>query len=284
MAARDVLISGCGSGIGWATALEFARAGDRVWAGVRSERDAVRLRQAAADEVLDIRPVPLDVRSPEDVLAAVRTVLATSGGLDVLVNNAAIFQVAPVETTTDEDAALLFEVNLLGPLRLIRAVLPVMRERGGVVVNVSSVNGFLAAPFSALYSATKFALEGLSEALQAEVLPFGIRVVLAEPGGFRTGMAARARASGGAVPEAYRDAVRRMAELRDAGLRDAPDVRLAAREIYLCTARAGQPLRQPIGPAAVQLRELRGHSDEEIISQIGRRLWAEEPKAAGHPA
>ncbi|HUP84022.1 MAG TPA: SDR family oxidoreductase, partial [Acidimicrobiales bacterium] len=181
--ASVVLVTGASSGIGLATAVAFARDGDRVFATVRDGRGREALQQAGAP----IEAVTMDVRDDASVRSAVDGTVAAAGRIDVLVNNAGISHIGAVETTPDDVWRQLFEVNVLGPVRVLRAVLPSMRAAGsGTIVNVSSMNGRVPATFGGAYSATKFALEGLSESLLFEVEPFRVRVVIVEPGQFDT--------------------------------------------------------------------------------------------------
>ena len=182
-----VLVTGASSGIGLATAAAFARRGDRVFASVRDGRGREAVQQAAVAGGAPIEPVTLDVTDEASVRAAVDHIVTATGRIDVLVNTAGISQIGAVETTPDEVWRDLFDVNLLGTVRTIRAVLPVMRAAGsGTIVNVTSVNGRVPAAFGGAYAATKFGVEGLSESLLHEVEPFGIRVVIVEPGQFDT--------------------------------------------------------------------------------------------------
>ncbi|MFD9290282.1 SDR family oxidoreductase [Streptomyces sp. NPDC060030] len=182
----SVLITGCSSGIGLETALAFARRGDRVHACVRDPATAGELLGRARAENLTLDVPRLDVTDDASVAAAVAGVLELHGSIDVLVNNAGIDRTGTVETMPQDEARAVLETNLWGPLRTVRAVLPTMRSRGsGVVVNVSSLAGrTFAVPHGGFYAASKAALGTLSEALSAEVRPFGIRVVCLEPGSF----------------------------------------------------------------------------------------------------
>jgi NAD(P)-dependent dehydrogenase (short-subunit alcohol dehydrogenase family) len=184
----NVLITGANSGFGLLTAAAFARAGHTVHAGLRNPAKGAALK-ALADEGLPVRTVSLDVTDNAAIAAAVRE--ASAAPIDVLVNNAGFEVSGPVEHLSDESLTLQFDTNVLGVVRMVRAVAPAMRARGeGLIVNLSSVAGHISAPFTGAYSASKHALEALSEALWFELRPFGVRVALVEPGGFETSFGA----------------------------------------------------------------------------------------------
>jgi NAD(P)-dependent dehydrogenase (short-subunit alcohol dehydrogenase family) len=188
------LITGTSSGIGLASALHFARRGHEVWAGLRNPAVAGELTQAAERERLPVRPVTLDVDHAGSVERGVAEVLGQAGRIDVLVNNAGIGGGGPIEDVPVDWAKGLFETNYFGAMRMIRAVLPGMRERrSGAIVNVSSIAGRVAIAGHGHYSAVKHALEAASEALAQEVLAFGIRVAIVEPGVVATPIFTKAR-------------------------------------------------------------------------------------------
>jgi NAD(P)-dependent dehydrogenase (short-subunit alcohol dehydrogenase family) len=185
-----ILVTGATSGIGRDAALRLARAGHRVLAGGRRP-DA--LAELAAHG--RVEPLALDVADPGSVAAARAEVeRRTAGaGLDVLVNNAGYALPGPLEALTDADLRALFDTNVFGLLAVTRAFLPRMRERGaGRVVNVGSVMGRVTMPLLGAYNASKHAVAALTDALRMELAPFGVRVVLVEPGAVRSGFAARA--------------------------------------------------------------------------------------------
>jgi NAD(P)-dependent dehydrogenase (short-subunit alcohol dehydrogenase family) len=182
-----VLITGCNSGFGFHASLTFARQGHDVFATVRTLERAQPLRAAAEDEGLELHVLHLDVRDVESVDAAVAEVMERAGRIDVLVNNAGIELRGAIEDCSDDEMLLQFDTNVFGVVRVVRAVLPVMRSQGsGVIVNVGSLAGLVARPFGGLYSASKHAVEAISEALHFECAPFGIRVAVLEPGQFET--------------------------------------------------------------------------------------------------
>lgn len=268
------LITGCSSGFGLLSALHFARAGETVVAGVRDLSGAEALLAARAAEELDIELVALDVTDATSVQTAVARALELHGRIDVLVNNAGQGLSGAVEESTDADVRALFETNLFGPLRLLRAVLPGMRaQRFGVVVQVSSIAGRVSAPFAGVYSATKFALEAVSESLHYEVTPFGIRVAIIEPGTFATGFHANRRVAGmGGAASPYDD-VRRRWEAAAAGLpgRDQPgDPALVAAAVYEAATRPDHPLRRLVGADAEVIAALRHDLDDEDFERTVR--------------
>jgi NAD(P)-dependent dehydrogenase (short-subunit alcohol dehydrogenase family) len=170
---QTILVTGASSGIGQATARLLAERGFTVFGTAR---------KPASAKLHGFTMLPLDVRSDESVRACVEQVAAQAGRLDVLVNNAGYAVTGAAEETTLEEAKAQLETNFFGAVRTVNAVLPGMRAAGaGKIINISSLAGNTAIPFSAFYSASKFALEGYSESLWYEVRPFGISVSLVEP-------------------------------------------------------------------------------------------------------
>ena len=174
---KTVLITGCSSGIGRASARAFLEDEWRVYATARDESDLDRLVDAGCETA------SLDVTDDEQVTRVVERAAEESGRLDCLVNNAGYGQFGPIEDVPVDRVHEQFDVNVYGPHRLIRAALPHMRDRGrGRIVNVSSAAGRVATPGMGVYSGSKFALEGMTDALRPEVAEYGIDVVLIEPG------------------------------------------------------------------------------------------------------
>jgi len=179
------LVTGCSSGIGEATAIAFARAGYRVYAGVRQVGAMVPLAARATSDRL--RPLQIDITDRSQVSGAVDAVLGEVGHIDVLVNNAGYALVGAMEELDDAALARQFETNLFGHLALIRRVVPSMRQRRrGVVINVSSLAGRVSVPLMGAYCATKFALEAVTMALRLELRPWNVHATLIEPGPVRT--------------------------------------------------------------------------------------------------
>lgn len=187
---RVVLITGASSGIGRACAAHLGRKGYRVYG--TSRRAAPSGETPTGDRPFIL--IPMDVSDDVSVEWGVRFILEREGRLDVVVNNAGMGYAGSVEDTSIKEAKEQLETNFFGALRVCRAVLPHMRERGGgYIVNISSIGGLVGIPFQALYSASKFAIEGLTEALRLEVKPYNIRVSLIEPGDCCTNFTANRR-------------------------------------------------------------------------------------------
>jgi NAD(P)-dependent dehydrogenase (short-subunit alcohol dehydrogenase family) len=243
-------VTGASSGFGRAIVAAAVAAGDVAVAAVRSTDSIEDLTSAHPGQ---IDAVELDVTDPARIAAVVEDVLQRRGRIDVLVNNAGRTHVGAVEETTDEELRSLFEVHFFGPAALVRAVLPHMRERrSGAIVQLSSMGGQLSfAGFSA-YSATKFALEGFSEALADEVRAFGIKVLIVEPGAFRTGLFNAGSAS--SESSVYADSVGQTRQMiQDNNGKQPGDPDKAAAAILRALDAERTPLRLPLGADAYDL-------------------------------
>ncbi len=178
---KVVVITGVSSGIGRAAAVKFAKRGCRVFGTVRNT--------AKAQSIPGVVLVEMDIRDEASVQHGIQTIIAEAKHIDVLVNSAGVTLLGSTEETSIAEAQSLFDTNVFGILRTTQAVLPHMREqRSGRIVNISSVLGFLPAPYMGLYSASKHAVEGMSETLDHEVRKFGIRVALVEPSFTKTNL------------------------------------------------------------------------------------------------
>ncbi len=183
------LITGCSTGFGRELASILIGRGYRVAA---TARDPAKVSDLVAGHGANALALRLDVDKPAEIAAAVEATKQKFGRIDVLVNNAGYGYLSAVEEGEDADIRAMFETNVFGLAAITRAVLPLMRaEKTGAIVNISSQGGFIGFPGTGYYNATKFAVEGLSEALAKEVAPFGIKVLIVEPGPFRTDWAGR---------------------------------------------------------------------------------------------
>jgi NAD(P)-dependent dehydrogenase (short-subunit alcohol dehydrogenase family) len=261
---KVVLITGAASGIGRACADRLAARGHIVYGG---DRQPVEYSRA-------IRPVSMDVNDDVSVQSAVALILEEQGRIDVAVNNAGFGIAGAIEDSSMEESRAQLETNFFGPLRVTRAVLPAMRAQGsGLVVNVASIGGLIALPFQGLYSASKFALEGLSEALRMEVKPFGIDVVLLEPADCRTGFTASRRQVAAAATSAYRAEFSGSLAVIEADENHGADPRVVARR-----------LEQVINSPHPRLRYMAGAPTERLAVLLKRLLphrWF-EPIITGH--
>lgn len=247
---RRWLVTGCSSGLGQALATAAARAGHQV---AVTARKTAALEDLAAAWPGRITPIALELRDAAQCEEAVRTAADRLGGIDVLVNNAGGGLFGAVEEVSDAELRDQLETLVVGPWRLARLVLPLMRAQGhGHIVNVSSLAGRMAFPGLGAYVAGKYALEGMSQALAAEAAPQGIRVTVVEPGVFATRYGTSLTEAGHRMPEyaestgAMLDAFRVMAD--DAATGRPED--FAARVLDIVAAAASTPLRVPIGDDA----------------------------------
>jgi NAD(P)-dependent dehydrogenase (short-subunit alcohol dehydrogenase family) len=181
------LVTGSSSGIGFHTSLFLARAGFYTYATMRNLDKSSKIIDIVQKDNLPLEVLRLDVTDDKSVKDVINTVAVKQKRIDVVVNNAGYGSTGAVEDFSIDEIKAQFETNFFGPIRVIQYALPIMRkQRSGVIVNISSIGGRIAFPFSPSYASTKFALEGLSEALQYEVDQFGIKVILVEPGIIRT--------------------------------------------------------------------------------------------------
>jgi NAD(P)-dependent dehydrogenase (short-subunit alcohol dehydrogenase family) len=260
-----VVVTGGSSGIGLAIVKRLAVAGDRVFAASRQPT-----RAALPDGVT---PIELDVADSGSVAAAVARVVDAEGRIDVLVNNAGTISFGALEETADEEAHRVMEVNLFGPMRMVRAVLPVMREQGdGHIINVSSVNDVVPAMFSGWYSASKAALTSLSAVLDAEVHALGIRVTTVSPGLFESDMVAVAGEHAIADDSAYR---RSLEALRaHNGRRTAGDPDDVAQVVDTCIRDADPRQRIVVGADGIGMDAYMRDTPPAEVTKLMRGLAA----------
>lgn len=263
-----ILITGCSTGIGFATAELMARNGHTVYATMRNPQRSPELAQLAERDHLPITIITMDVDSDESVQSAVADVLAQVGQIDVLVNNAGIGPLGPVEEQSFAEFQAIMETNYFGTLRCIRAVLPGMREHGqGCIINISSVAGKLYSPYHSAYCASKAAVEALCESLAGEVGPLGIRVALVQPGVIDTPIIDKFEPI--SADTKYPNQIRLSAYLRASRDNHAP-ASLVAEVIHAVAVGDQTTFRNPVGPDAAPLLGWRGSlSDEDWIASAG---------------
>jgi NAD(P)-dependent dehydrogenase (short-subunit alcohol dehydrogenase family) len=266
---RVWFVTGSSSGFGRCIVEEVIARGDRVVATARDPRTLEDLVARAPERVLALR---LDVTRPEEVQAAMTAALKRFGVIDVLVNNAGYTVLGAVEETSDAELRAVFEPLFFGAVAATRAVLPHMRERrSGIIVQLTSATGLVSYPGTGAYSAAKHALEGLSEALSKEIAPFGVKVLIVEPGMFRTKLLG---ASYRPMPElpAYAETVGAMRVYATQSDGTQPGDPVKAARAIVDAVEAGAPtLRLPLGPdAPVAIREKLAQvlSDVERTEQV----------------
>ncbi len=212
MSQKTAIVTGASSGIGRATALQLVAQGYTVYAAAR------RTEKMAEAQVEGLIPIFLDVTSEEAITKAVDQIMQDTGRIDVLVNNAGYGLMGSIEETSLEAARQQFEVNVFGLMNLTQMILPIMRrQRQGHIINISSVVGRLGMPVNGWYSASKHALEALSDALRIETRPFGIKVTVIEPGAIKTefGNVAKEKAKDSTKLEPYRQLTARYQEISE---------------------------------------------------------------------
>ena len=260
----SVLITGTSKGIGFEAALAFGRAGHTVHATMRKPSQSPELAETAAREKLPITVSAMDVDSDESVSRGIESILKDHGPIDVLVNNAGVERVGSVEELPLDEFRAVMETNYFGAIRCIQALAPHMRQRrSGCIINVTSVAGRIASAPMAPYTASKWALEALSEALAGEMKTFGVRVAIVEPGIIDTAMARRIGVSPSPSPYRQRE---RFAALFTAALKNPAPPSLVAKKIVEIAESDTWQLRHPVGPSAAPFLQWRaGMTDEAWV-------------------
>lgn len=254
-------ISGCSTGFGRALSLELLAQGYQV---VVTARKLADIADILAIDPANTLGLALDVTVPEQVTAAVEAAIAHFGRIDVLVNNAGIGYFGAVEESEEAEVRRMFEINVFGLAKLTQEVLPFMRkQRSGHILNVASIGGLRSFPGVGFYNATKYAVDGLSEALYKEVSPLGIKVTVICPSGFRTDWAGRsAKNTSISIPDYATTAQKNMGDIRAISGNQAGDPVKAAKAMIKVTETENPPLRLLLGAAALKgarlkLEELR---------------------------
>ncbi|MET9249786.1 oxidoreductase [Nonomuraea sp. NPDC003709] len=249
-------ITGCSTGLGRALATAVLESGGRAAVTARDPRQVADLVAEHGDRAVAL---PLDVTDKAQIAAAVERAESAFGRIDVLVNNAGYGYLAAVEEGRDDEVRALFDANVFGLVDVTKAVLPGMRARGsGHVVNVSSLGGLAAFGATGYYHATKFAVEGLSESLAAEVAPLGIKVTIVEPAAFRTNWSGPSMRQSPVRIDDYAESAgtRRASTLATYGHQPGDPVRAAA-AIITAVGAAEPPLRLLLGRAAYEIASAR---------------------------
>ncbi|NMG11728.1 oxidoreductase [Brasilonema sp. UFV-L1] len=252
---RVWFITGSSRGFGRALAETLLDRGETVVLTARNLQQVEDLTTRFSDRTLAVQ---LDVTKPEEVQDAVKQAIAKFGRIDVLVNNAGYGTLGAIEEVSDQAVRRQFETNVFGVLETLRAVLPHMRQqRGGHILNISSVSGIVSGAGSGIYDSTKFALEAISEALAKEVAPLGIKVTIVEPGSFRTDFVTRSLVVTDTQIEDYEAATGHIRQIvrdvQDMKIREQGDPKKAALAMIQAVDSENSPLRLALGPHAINI-------------------------------
>lgn len=261
---KSVLITGTSKGIGLNTALAFGRAGYKVFATMRNPGKAAAFKQQIKEENLSISIFAMDVDSDESVKQCMDAIIKENGFIDVLVNNAGIERHGSIEEMTMNDFKEVMETNYFGLLRCTKYILPLMRnKRKGCIINIASIAGRIANTPLGAYTASKHAVEAVSESLAQEVKPFNIRVAIVEPGIINTQMANDISIDGSSIyPQS-----KRFAGLFAASLKRAPvNPTIVADKVLEIAETDTWLLRHPVGPDAIPFLQWRASmTDEQYV-------------------
>ncbi|HTI90442.1 MAG TPA: oxidoreductase [Puia sp.] len=270
-------ITGTSSGIGKEIARQVLAAGYRAALGARKTEDVAEIIAAHPETALAVK---LDVTSADEIVSSVKAVEAKFGRIDVLVNNAGIGYFGSIEESDEEEVRRMFEINFFGLAKLTKEVLPILRrQHSGHIVNISSILGLLSAPAVGFYSATKFAVDGYSEALSKEVGPLGIKVIIIAPSNIRTDWAGRsAKDAPNTIADYQPTAGANKNHLRGiSGKQDGDPVRMAKAIIKVVDSE-NPPLRLLLGNASYN-----GAQAKLIAAKVDYDTWAETSKGADFP-
>ena len=273
------LITGCSTGFGRSLAIAVLTKGDFVAVGARSTNDIQDIIQQFPETAL---PLTLDVTKPEQIKTSVEQTIQRFHKIDVLVNNAGIGYFGAVEESEDVAIRNMFDINVFGLGDMIKAVLPQMRKQGsGHILNIASIGGLRSYPGVGYYNATKYAVDGLSEALYKEVSPLGIKVTIIAPSGFRTDWAGRSANDTKIQIEDYNATARKnMGDIRNSSGNQPGDPDRAAQAMIQVVESENPPLRLLLGAGALRgaklkLEELK--NDFENWATL--TVWTDNPKA-----
>jgi NAD(P)-dependent dehydrogenase (short-subunit alcohol dehydrogenase family) len=276
---KIAVVTGSSSGIGFETSLLLAKNGFRTYATVRNPDKAKALRDISDKGELPIHVVELDVDSDKSVKDAIDRIKDESGRIDVLVNNAGYALFGALEDLSMDEIKAQFETNLFGAIRVMKAVLPIMRKKqGGTIVNVSSIGGRISFPLSSAYHGTKFALEGVSESLRYETQPFGIKVVLIEPGVIGSNFLRNAKLAQMALEPTspYAPMVQTLQKASTRIYEQATPPEEVAKVILKAVTIDNPDLRYLVGNDAIQMIQARkGMSDQEFGVLLKQQVLAQ---------
>ncbi len=275
------LITGCSTGFGRELAIFVLSQGYNAAVAARNTADVMDIVSGYPDTAISIQ---LDVTRPKDIKSAIKKTMEKFGRIDVLVNNAGIGYFAAIEESEDAAIRNMFEINVFGLARMIQETLPVLRaQKSGHIVNIASIGGLVGFPGVGFYNATKFAVDGLSEALAKETAPLGIKVTIVAPSGFRTDWAGRSANNSPIVIEDYvTTSGKNKQDIRGYSGNQPGDPARAARAIVKAVESTEPPLRLLLGAGALKgARNKIELLKKDIDTWEETTLWADAPKNEG---
>jgi len=260
------VVTGSSTGIGLATSLALAKEGFSTYATMRNLDRSADITSKAAKEDLPLTVLQMNVDNDKSVNDTIEKIMNDKGRIDVVVNNAGYALVGAFEETSMRDGRAQMETNFFGTVRVIKAVLPIMRKQHrGTIVNVTSMGGRIAIPFDSFYHASKFALEGLSESLQYEIEPFGVKVVLIEPGAVKSDFWKNLKLTDNIEDSPYRQVIQKLTESFEKMTQNAILPEQVARIILKTVISDNPDFRNIVGEDAKSILEARSNnSDKEF--------------------
>jgi NAD(P)-dependent dehydrogenase (short-subunit alcohol dehydrogenase family) len=260
------VVTGSSTGIGLETSLVLAKEGFSTYATMRNLDKSADITSKAAKEDLPLTVLQMNVDDDKSVNDTIEKIINDKGRIDVVVNNAGYALVGAFEETSIMDGRAQMETNFFGTVRVIKAVLPIMRnQRRGIIVNVTSIGGRVAIPFDSFYHASKFALEGLSESLQYEIEPFGVKVVLIEPGAVKSDFWKNLKLNRNIEDSPYRPVIQKLTESFEKMTQNAIPPEQVARIILKAVISDNPDFRNIVGEDAKSILEVRSNnSDKEF--------------------
>lgn len=268
---KTVLVTGCSSGIGYSTCLMFGRNNFATYGSVRDLSKAERIQEITNREKLPLKIIRLDVNEDESIRIAIQKIISDSGRIDILINNAGYGMFGPIEEISIEEIKEQFETNFFGTIRLIKAIVPIMRkQRNGTIVNISSMVGRFGVPLNAAYVSSKFALEGLSESISFELEEFGIKVILVEPGVIQTDFFQNLKIKGNDTKSPYYKLMDKRIAFLKAAMKNSVSSSDQVANTILHAVKSGDPdMRYVIGNDATNSIHMRKSlSDREFMKWI----------------
>ena len=260
------VVTGSSTGIGLETSLVLAKNGYRTYATMRNLDKSSGITSKASKEDLPLTVLQMNVDDDKSVNDTIQKIMNDNGRIDVVVNNAGYSLAGAFEESSAQDGRAQLETNFFGTVRVIKAVLPIMRKQhGGTIVNITSMGGRVAIPFDSYYHASKFAVEGLSESLRYETEPFGVKIVLIEPGAVKSDFWKNIKLTGNTEGSAYRQRIQRLLESFEKVYQNAIPPEDVA-QVILNTVRSDNPdFRNIVGDDAKSILEVRSNnSDKEF--------------------